>query len=48
MFSGFTNQSAMACICCIGGEEGGRIGRYRVFGGIEGGKVIGIKAILSS
>ena len=34
----------MAHIYCIGGGEGGgRIGRYRVFGGIEGGKVIGIK-----
>ena len=30
-----------------GGEEGGRISHYRVFGGIEGGKVIGIEAILS-
>ena len=30
-----------------GGEEGGRIGYCRVFGGIEGGKVISIKAILS-
>ena len=39
----------MARICCIGGgEEGGRIGRCRVFGGIEGGKVISIKAVLSS
>ena len=43
----------MACICCIeGGEEGknkeeGRIGRYRVFRGIEGGKVISIEAVLS-
>ena len=32
----------MARICCIGGgEERGRISRYGVFGGIEGGKVIG-------
>jgi len=30
-----------------GGEEGGRIGRYGVFGGIEGGKVVGIEAVLS-
>jgi len=31
-----------------GGKEGGRIGRYRVFGGIEGGKVVSIEAVLSS
>ena len=37
----------MARICCIGGEKEGRISYYRVFGSIEGGKVIGIKAILS-
>ena len=30
-----------------GGEGGGKIGRCRVFGGIEGGKVIGIEAVLS-
>jgi len=39
----------MAHIYCIGGgKEGGRIGHYRVFRGIEGGKVIGIEAVLSS
>ena len=39
----------MARICCIGGgKEGGRINHYRVFGGIEGGKVIGIEAVLNS
>ena len=37
----------MARIYYIRGEEGGRISHYRVFGGIEGGKVIGIEAILS-
>ena len=38
----------MACIYCIeGGEEGGRISHYRVFRGIEGGKVISIEAVLS-
>ena len=38
----------MARICYIGGgKEGDRISRYRVFGGIEGGKVIGIKAVLN-
>ena len=38
----------MARIYCIGGDKGGgRIGRCRVFGGIEGGKVIGIEAVLS-
>jgi len=31
-----------------GGKEGGRIGYYRVFRDIEGGKVIGIEAVLSS
>ena len=39
----------MARICYIGGgKEGGRIGYCRVFGGIEGEKVISIKAVLSS
>jgi len=39
----------MARIYCIeGGKEGGRIGRCGVFGGIEGGKVVGIEAVLSS
>ena len=39
----------MAYIYYIGGnKEGGRIGYYRVFGGIEGGKVISIEAVLSS
>ena len=47
LFFGFANQSAMAHIYCMGGKEGGRIGCYRVFRGIEGGKVIGIKAVLS-
>ena len=31
-----------------GGEEKGRISHYRVFGGIEGGKIISIEAVLSS
>jgi hypothetical protein len=31
-----------------GGKEGGRISYYRVFGGIKGGKVISIEAVLSS
>jgi len=30
-----------------GGKEGGRIGHYRVFRGIEGGKVVSIEAVLS-
>ena len=30
-----------------GGKEEGRIGHYRVFRGIEKGKVISIKAVLS-
>jgi len=39
----------MACIYCIGGgKEGGRINCCGVFRGIEGGKVVGIEAILSS
>ncbi len=39
----------MAHIHHIGGdEEGDRIGCYGVFKGIEGGKVIGIEAVLSS
>jgi len=38
----------MACIYYIGGgKEGGRISCYGVFGGIEGGKVVGIEAVLS-
>ena len=38
----------MACIYYIkGGKEEGRISYYRVFRGIEGGKVISIKAVLS-
>ena len=38
----------MAYIYCIErGKEGDRISRYRVFGGIKGGKVIGIEAVLS-
>ena len=38
----------MAYICYIrGGKGGGRMGHYKVFRGIEGGKVIGIEAVLS-
>jgi hypothetical protein len=48
LFSGFTNQSTIARIYYIGGgKEGGRISQCGVFGGIEGGKVIGIEAVLS-
>ena len=47
MFFSFANQSAIARIYYIGGKEGGRISHYRVFKGIEEGKVISIKAILS-
>jgi len=39
----------MAYIYYIGeGKKGGRIGCYGVFRGIEGGKVVGIEAVLSS
>jgi len=31
-----------------GGKKGGRIGYCGVFGGIEGGKVVSIEAVLSS
>ena len=48
LFSGFANQSTMACICCMGGKEKNRIGCCKVFRGIKGGKVIGIEAVLSS
>ena len=49
MFSGFANQSAIARIYYIGGgKEGGRISHCGVFGGIEGGKVVGIETVLSS
>ena len=38
----------MACIYYIGGgEKGGRISHYRVFGGIEKEKVISIEAVLN-
>ena len=49
LFFSFINQSAIARIYYIGGgEEGGRIGHYGIFKGIEGGKVISIEAVLSS
>jgi len=39
----------MARICYIGGgKKGGRISYCGVFRGIDGGKVIGIEAVLSS
>ena len=48
LFSSFTNQSAMAHIYYIGGgKKGGKISQNITFGGIEGGEVINIKAVLS-